>query len=480
MTVDPVFAVETDAILEALRRVSVEAVLLPILVQLTIVILAARIFAILFRRLRQPSVVGEIAAGIILGPSVLGWLFPGIFQAIFHPRVHGLSPELGQVLLHWILTTFSEIGLILLLFFIGLEFDFGHLRWHGRSALAVSLGGMIAPFVLGLGLAAFMHPHVAADIPFLGFLLFFATALSITAIPILGRMMMELNISRTRLGAVTIAAAAADDAVGWILLAAVATIVQSQFEIGSVLLMIAQTAGFALAMVFVARPLLVRGTTLALRAGDGDLSLTGLAVLLALIFACAIVTNLIGVFAVFGAFILGAILSDRHDLRVAVNRRLRDFVSAFFLPLYFAYTGLRTNIGSLESLPLWLLCGAVTVAAILGKLGGCALAARATGSSWRDAGCIGTLMNTRALMALIVINLGKNLGVIPNSVFCMLILMALATTIMTTPILLRLMRGTELEPHIRRSSFFDSKATAADFAEVEVDDGSEPSAHRTN
>lgn len=480
MTIHPVLAVESDAIIEALRRVSVEAVLLPILVQLAIVILAARIFAIIFRRLRQPSVVGEIAAGIVLGPSVLGWLFPGIFQAIFHPAVHGLPPELGQVLLHWILTTLSQIGLILLLFFIGLEFDFGHLRWHGRSALAVSLGGMITPFVLGLGLAAILHPHLAADIPFLGFSLFFATALSITAIPILGRMMMELNISRTRLGAVTIAAAAVDDAVGWILLAAVAAIVQSQFEISAVLLMIAQTVGFALAMVFVARPVLVRGTILALKTGDGDLSLTGLAVLLVLVFACAMITNLIGIFAVFGAFILGAILSDQHDFRLAVNRCLRDFVSAFFLPIFFAYTGLRTNIGSLDSLPVWLMCGAVTVAAILGKLGGCALAARATGSSWREAGCIGTLMNTRALMALIVINLGKDLGVIPDSVFCMLILMALATTIMTTPILLRWMRGTELEPHILRSSFFDAKTTAADFAEVDTDGMSESSAQRSD
>jgi Kef-type K+ transport system membrane component KefB len=462
-------AAETDVWLDALQRASVEAVLLPILVQLAIVILAARMFALLFRRLGQPAVVGEIAAGIILGPSLFGWLFPGAFQAVFHPHVHGLPPELGQTLLGWILTTLSQLGLILLLFLIGLEFDFSHLRWHGKSAFAISLGGMFVPFGLGLGLAVWMRPHVAPDIPLLGFSLFLATALSITAIPILGRMMMELNMTRTRLGAVTIAAAAVDDAVGWILLATVAAIVQSQFELGRVLLMIAQTAGFGLAMVLVARPLLRRGIASALRAGDGDLSLTGLAVLLALVLACATVTNLIGIFAVFGAFILGAVLSDQHDFRIAVTRRLRDFVSAFFLPIFFAYTGLRTNIGSLESLPLWLWCGAVTAAAILGKLGGCVLAARGTGSSWREAGCIGTLMNTRALMALIVINLGKDLGVVPESVFCMLILMALATTIMTTPILLRLMRGTELEPYILRSSFFEAKvrnddpANGADF-----------------
>jgi Kef-type K+ transport system membrane component KefB len=462
-------AAETDLWLDALRRVSVEAVLLPILIQLALVILAARVFAILFRRLGQPAVVGEIAAGIVLGPSLLGWLFPGAFQAIFHPHVHGLPPELGQALLGWILTTLSQLGLILLLFLIGLEFDFSHLRWHGKSACAISLGGMITPFALGLGLALAMHPHVAAEIPRLGFSLFLATALSITAIPILGRMMMELNMTRTRLGAVTIAAAAVDDAVGWILLAAVAAIVQSQFEAGRVLWMIAQTVGFGAAMVLLAKPLLRRWTASALRSGDGDLSLTALAVLLAMVLACAIVTNLIGIFAVFGAFILGATLSDQHDFRMAVTRRLRDFVSAFFLPIFFAYTGLRTNIGSLESLPLWLWCGAVTAAAIAGKFGGCALAARLTGSSWREAGCIGALMNTRALMALIVINLGKDLGVIPESVFCMLILMALTTTIMTTPILLRWMRGTELEPYILRSSFFDAGPIAEDFPDDAAD-----------
>jgi Kef-type K+ transport system membrane component KefB len=394
MNAVPLLAADADLLLDSLRVVSVEAVLLPILGQLVIVILAARLFAVLFRKLGQPAVVGEIAAGIILGPSVLGWLLPGVFRAIFHPHVHGLPPELSGPLLHWILTSLSQLGLILLLFLIGLEFDFCHLRWHGKSAMVVSLGGMFVPFGLGLGLATLMHSQVAAEIPRLSFSLFFATALSIMAIPILGRMMMELNITRTRLGAVTISAAAVDDAVGWILLATVATIVQSQFEIGRLLLlMIVQTIGFAAAMVLLARPQLVRpllvwGASAALRAGDGDLSLNGLAILLALVFACAIVTNLIGIFAVFGAFILGAVLSDQSDFHLAVNRRLRDFVSAFFLPVYFAYTGLRTGIGSLGSLPLWLWCGGVTIAAIVGKMGGCALAARATGSSWRGAGCL--------------------------------------------------------------------------------------------
>ncbi|MCC6419615.1 MAG: cation:proton antiporter [Gemmataceae bacterium] len=434
------------------HQLPIEELLLPLLIQLAIIILVARIFAAMFLRLGQPGVVGEIAAGLVLGPSLLGWLCPGVFQAIFHPGVPDMPLAESDRLLGWALTSLSQLGLVLLLFLIGLEFDFSHLRWHGKSALAISAAGMALPFVLGLGLAEVMRPYVG-EVPPLGFALFLGTALSITAVPILGRMMMELNITRTRLGAITIAAAAADDAVGWILLAAVAAIVRAQFELGDTLIMAAETIGFAVLMVVVARPALRIWVRYALRRGDGELGVDALAVLLALIFGCAVVTSLIGIFAVFGAFFLGAVLSGEHEFRQAVARRLRDFVTAFFLPLFFAYTGLRTNIGSLESGQLWLLCGLVSATAILAKFGGCGLAAWLTGFRLREAACIGALMNTRALMALIVINLGKDLGVVPDSVFCMLIVMALLTTVMTTPVLLRLMHGTELEPYILRSHF---------------------------
>jgi Kef-type K+ transport system membrane component KefB len=448
---------QADDGLQALQRLSVEEALLPILLQLAIIILVARLFAIAFRRLGQPSVVGEIAAGLVLGPSVLGRLWPAGFEMLFHPAIAGLPDAYGDVLLRWILTTLSQLGLIFLLFLIGLEFDFSHLRWHGKSALAISVAGMVLPFTLGLGVASLMHPTVAGDIRPLGFALFLGTALSITAIPILGRMMMELNITRTRLGTITISAAAVDDAVGWILLATVAAIVESGFEPVQTLLMTAATAGFAVGMVLVVRPLLRLWIRRTLRRGDGAISVNALATLLAIILFCAIATNRIGIFAIFGAFLLGAILSGEHVFRQAVIGRLRDFVTAFFLPIFFAYTGLRTDVGSLGSWELWLWCGLLFAAAIGGKLGGCALAARLSGFSWREAGCIGAMMNTRALMALIVINLGKDLGVVPDSVFCMLILMALLTTIMTTPVLLRLMPGTELEPYIMRSGFLRSQ-----------------------
>jgi Kef-type K+ transport system membrane component KefB len=295
MTLPFLFAQATDPCLDALRHISVEEVLLPILFQLGIIILVARLFAVLFRKIGQPSVVGEIAAGLVLGPSVLGHL-PSISDPIFHPQLAGLSAELSGALLGWIFTTLSQIGLVFLLFLIGLEFDFRHLRWHGKSALAISVSGVALPFALGVGLATVMWSYVGDDRSPLGFALFMGTAMAITAIPILGRMMMELGIARTRLGAITISAAAFDDATGWILLATVAAIVRAEFSPSRSLLMAAETMGFALLMIFVVKPVLLHWARRVLRRNHGELGLNSLAILLAVMFACAIATNLIGIF----------------------------------------------------------------------------------------------------------------------------------------------------------------------------------------
>lgn len=442
-----------SSILQQMRAVSVEELLLPLLLQLALIIAVARLFAGLFRRIGQPAVVGEIAAGLFLGPSFLGHFFPTLFAFIFRPTLGELPPEASDLLLSRVLTALAQIGLVLLLFLIGMEFDFGHLRWHGRSALAISLAGILAPFSMGVALAWWVHPIVAADTSLGGFVLFMGTAMSITAIPILGRMMMEMGVTRTRTAAVTITSAAVDDAAGWILLATVAAAVRSTFSPGQTLGMVAATVAFGLFMLFVARPLLLRFARWSLRVGDGEIRVNSLAVLLVVLFLCSAATNVIGIFAVFGAFLLGAVFSDQHDFREAVNRRLYDVVTTFFLPIFFAYTGLRTNIGTLETGQLWLIAAAVSAIAIAGKFGGCALAAWLGGMAPREAACVGILMNTRALMELIVINVGKDLGVIPDSMFCMLVLMALLTTFMTTPILLRLMRGTELEAPILASGF---------------------------
>jgi Kef-type K+ transport system membrane component KefB len=215
------------SLLEQMRRVSAEDLLPPLLIQLALIIATARLFAVLFRRIGQPAVIGEIAAGLVLGPSVLGRIFPGVFAAIFHPVIAGLPADASDLLLGRILATLAEVGLLLLLFLIGLEFDFSHLRWHGRSALSISLVGMVVPFGLGIGLGWWMHPVVAVQVPLLPFLLFMGTAMSITAIPVLGRIMLDLGITRSRLATITIAAAAVGDAVGWILLAAVAALARS-------------------------------------------------------------------------------------------------------------------------------------------------------------------------------------------------------------------------------------------------------------
>jgi Kef-type K+ transport system membrane component KefB len=424
----------------------IEQVMLKVMLQLVVIIVAARIGAIVFRWCKQPAVVGEIAAGLLLGPSCLGYLFPNASEFVFDPAYNQVFGVL------------SQLGLILLLFTIGLEFDFGHLRWHGKAALAISLMGILFPFGLGIGLAPFMHPYLEPaatgnSVPFLGFALFMGIAMSITAIPILGRMMMELGITRTKIGAVTISAAAVDDACGWILLATVSSIVQANFEWQATLRMLGLTLGFTALMLYAIRPLLKKFIRWSAARDGEEIGLNSLAIVLVVLMLCAMATNLIGIFSIFGAFMLGTVLSDEPEFREALARQLRNFLTVFLLPIFFTYTGLRTNIGSLATPMHWLLFAGVLFSAIFGKLGGCALAAWGGGFSRRDALCIGVMMNTRALMELIVINVGRELGVIPDSVFCMLVLMALLTTIMTTPLLLVLMRGTELEPHILESGF---------------------------
>jgi Kef-type K+ transport system membrane component KefB len=425
-----------------------ENILLIVIVQLVVIVASARIFGILFRRIGQPFVCGEIAAGLILGPSVLGGIFPGLFRRIFDPAV-------GEIF-----SIMSQIGLIFLMFLIGLEFDFGHLRQNGRTAASVSVVGIVLPFGLGILLARWMHATLHLQGSWITFALFMGTAMSITAIPILGRIMLELNINRTRIGSLTISAAAIDDASGWILLALVTAIARSQPQPARMGLMILETVAFAICMIWLVRPLIKKIMQLQMARATGALSLTGLAILLVCVFLVAIVTNLIGIFSIFGAFFLGAILYDQTDLRRAIQERMRDFVTAFFLPIFFTYTGLRTDAGTMRGAMLWLMCGLVVLTAFVGKFGGCTLAARLGGFGWREASITGLMMNTRALMELIVINVGYDLGVIPKTVFFMLVTMAVASTFVTVPVLRRLVRSSELESYYRSSEFALRKSAA--------------------
>ena len=424
--------------------------LLEVLLQLIIIVLIARVVAVLFRKIGQPAVVGEIIAGLLLGPSVLGKIEQLIWGSGHTPISHALfAPEVALVF-----ETLKDLGLVFLLFLIGLEFDFTHLKSSGKAAFSISIAGVIVPFVLGYALAVIIFPFVGRE-SFEGvlratdagsFSLFMGAAMSITALPVLGRMLLEWNIIRTRIGTVAITAAAMEDAIGWILLAAISAAVKSGFEPLATLKMAGMVIAFALLMIFAVRPIAVWFLGRAMSAGKGTLNLNGMAAVLVVVFICAIATSLIGIFAIFGAFLLGAVLSDQKAFRDLITTQMRSFITVLFLPIFFTYTGLKTDVSTLGSLQLWLIAGAVIGAAIVGKFGGCTLAARIGGFSWREAGIIGTLMNTRGLMELIVINVGWSLGVLPRSVFCMLVMMAVLTTVMTTPVLLPLMRGTELEP----------------------------------
>lgn len=421
-----------------------EQLLLKALVEIIVIIAAARIFAAVFRRLGQPAVVGEIAAGLVLGPSCFGYFCPQLSRTVFDPQLAKTFAVL------------SEVGLVLLMFVVGLDFDFSHLRGNSRSVTAIALSGIAVPLLLGVAIAALSHGHLETTVngslvPRLGFILFLGVAMSVTAIPVLGRLMIELNITRTRLGAVTISAAAIDDACGWIMLATISSVVRAGFDPWLSLRMIAATVAFVAVMLAVVRPLMKGYLRWTLRRHQGDLSPAALTVVLVAMFLSGLATSKIGIFAIFGAFMLGTALSDEAEFREAFARHIRDFLTVFFLPIFFTYTGLRTNIATLFVPALWLLFAGVLVFAVIGKLGGCWLAARAGGFRPRDAACIGILMNTRGLMGLVVANVGRDLGVIPDSVFCMLTFMALATTLMTTPLLLRFARFTELESYIRES-----------------------------
>ncbi len=410
--------------LAAIEHVNpVEARMLVVLLQLIVMIAAARLGGYLFSLMRQPQVVGEIAAGLFLGPSCLGRLNPELLASIFPKTVAPIFETMGQ------------LGLIFLMFIIGMEFEFSHLRKLGKTALGIGLSGVLLPFFLALPLAIWMQPYVASDISAVGFSLFVATACTVTAIPILGRIMIEFGINRTRLGALTISAAALDDALIWIMLATVAAIVKGNFQLSNVAIMLLLAASFVAAVWLIARPLLIRWLNGVLKQNHETLPLVPLSFLLLIILAAAITSNWIGIFSIIGPFVLGASLFDQHKFREAFNSRTREFVYGLLLPVFFTYTGLRTDIGTLDSPQLWLFCGLIVLVAMTGKIVGCGLAAKVGGLSWPEAGCVAVMMNTRALMGLIAINVGRDLGVIPPSVFCMLIIMAVASTFMCSPLL---------------------------------------------
>ncbi len=396
--------------------------LLTLIAQILVILLAARGVGWLFRRAHQPQVVGEMVAGILLGPSLLGWLAPGVFAALFPPE------SLGNI------STLSLIGLLLFMFLVGLEFDPRLLRGRREAALITSHVSIIAPFFLGALLALYLYPRLSdRGVSFTGFALFMGAAMSVTAFPVLARILTERNLLSTRLGALTIACAAVDDVTAWSILAVVVAIVRSSDLHQPLWVTLSGSLAYVVLMVFVVRRAL--GWLRTFYRNRGRLTQDVTAAVLLLLLLSAWTTEWLGIHALFGAFLMGAVIPKDPLLIRDLRERLEDVTVLLLLPLFFAFTGLRTSIGLVSGGEMWLYFGLVLMVAVVGKFGGSAIAARATALSWREAGALGILMNTRGLMELVILSIGLDLGVISPALFTMMVLMALVTTFMTAPVL---------------------------------------------
>ncbi|MCS2224354.1 cation:proton antiporter [Bacteroides fragilis] len=392
-----------------------------LLIQIIAVLLMVRLFGFLFKHIGQPGVIGEIVAGIVLGPSVLGYFFPDVFQALFPPE------SLTN------LELLSQVGLVLFMFVIGMELDFSVLKNKINETLVISHAGILVPFFLGIVASYWIYEeYAAAQTAFLPFALFIGISMSITAFPVLARIIQERNMTKTSLGTLAIASAANDDVTAWCLLAVVIAIAKAG-TFASALYAIGLTALYIIIMFMVVRPFLKKVGEV--YANQEVINKTFVALILLILIISSTLTEIIGIHALFGAFMAGVVMPPSIGFRKVMMEKVEDIALVFFLPLFFAFTGLRTEIGLINSPALWGVCLLLITVAVVGKLGGCAVAARLVGESWKDSFTIGTLMNTRGLMELVALNIGYEMGVLPPSIFVILVIMALVTTFMTTPLL---------------------------------------------
>lgn len=393
-----------------------------LLIQIAVIVLAARATGALFRLIRQPQVVGEMVAGILLGPSLLGWAAPGLSASLFP------AASLDA------LNALSQLGLLVFMFLVGLELDPAMLRGRGRATVITSHASIAVPFLLGALLAVPLFARLGPpDVRLLHFALFMGAAMSVTAFPVLARMLTDRGLLRTRLGGIAIACAAVDDVTAWCILAFVVVLVRADASALPLGVTVAGTLLFLAVAFLVVRP---RLRPLAERVRRrGALSQDVLATVLLLALVCAVATEWLGVHALFGAFIAGALLPRDEYFVEALLAKLRDVTVVLLLPLFFAFTGLRTSLGLVSGVELWGWTLLILGVAVTGKIGGTVAAARWTGLSWREAGALGALMNTRGLMELVILNVGLDLGVIDATVFSMMVVMAVTTTFMTSPLL---------------------------------------------
>ncbi|RSN44689.1 cation/H(+) antiporter [Amycolatopsis sp. WAC 04197] len=388
-----------------------------LLLAIAVVVGACKVVGWLAQRIGQPAVIGEITAGILLGPSVLGALWPS-GAAVLIPKA--AVPQLNVV---------AQLGVIFFVFLAGLELNTRLLRGRGRLALVVSHVSIALPFLLGVGLALFAYTRFGTGGGFLPFALFFGVSMSITALPVLVRILHEIGLFRSEIGVVTLTCAVVDDVTAWSLLALVIALTTASSLVG-VVLTVVLTAAFVALLGLVVRPLLrkfVAGASAARLHRVAPLSVVGVLV-------CAMATEWIGVHAMFGAFVFGVVFPRDNPMATWLHDKAGGLTTALMLPLFFAYSGLRTDLGLLSGGGAWLWCGAILLVAVAGKFGGSALAARAVGENWNRSLQVGALMNCRGLTELVVLNIGLDLGVLSPTLFTMLVIMALVSTAMAAPL----------------------------------------------
>jgi Kef-type K+ transport system membrane component KefB len=409
-------------------------VVVHVLATLAAVIATGNLIASVLKRFHQPAVIGEVIAGIVLGPSILGTFFPDVMHFLIPDSStdpHGLVVSS--------LKTIAQLGIVLYMFIVGLELNLQKVGRQAKAAIAISHASIVVPFVLGGLMALWLYPMLStAEVPFTSFALFLGVAMSITAFPILARILTDQRLDQTDLGVIALSCAATDDVTAWCLLAFVVGVAKAQ--IGDAFIVAIATITFILMMFFVVRPLMLRWIAWAEHRGL-DQRTTSL--LLIGLLCASLATDAIGIHAVFGAFLFGAMIP--HDSRIGqeLSHKLYDVVTIMLLPAFFAVTGMNTRIGLINGWDNWLICGVIILVATVGKFGGTILASRFMGIDWRTSAALGILMNTRGLMELIVLNIGLSLGVISPKLFAMMVIMALVTTIATAPILRKLISSGE-------------------------------------
>jgi Kef-type K+ transport system membrane component KefB len=399
--------------------------LVKVLVALTVIMITARVVGALFARFNQPAVIGEVVGGILLGPSLLGRIAPDAAALV-------LPADAAPIL-----SVIAQLGVILYMFLVGLELDLAVLGARARTTIAISNASIILPFALGIALAWVIYrEHAPAGVAFPPFALFLGVSMSITAFPVLARILGDHRLQRTPMGMLALTCAAIGDVTAWCLLSLVVSVTEATPRAAIVTVVL--TAVYIVLMLTAGRALMTRIVArldLSTRPGEQSLSIVLAAVLLS-----AVATEFIGVHAIFGAFLIGAIVPHQSRMARLAREKIEDVVRVLLLPAFFAFTGLRTQIGLVQGLDDWLMCLLIIAVATAGKFGGATLAARFSGVAWRDSAALGILMNTRGLVELIVLNIGLDLGVLTPRLFTMLVVMALVTTMMTSPILMALLR----------------------------------------